>query len=136
MKRRMLILVLIAHAPLYAGKLYRWIDAGGQVHFSDQRPVGDHYEIRLLSGSQKMNTSKSGNGIRPGESDWLKQASQREATRQSSRKAASRAYAAKSEHCIKARERYNATLHDSIAGGEGERKRAKDSYAAMRADCR
>jgi hypothetical protein len=39
------IVAAAALAPAVAGDLYRWVDAGGQVHYSDTPPAGVPYEV-------------------------------------------------------------------------------------------
>jgi hypothetical protein len=135
MKLSTAILMLAIFHPVSAGKIYRWVDNSGQVHFSDRAPIGENHQTqtRITTGGKAAST---GGGMRAGEYDLLKQAAARHAAVLRSRKAASRAYAARSKRCDKATERYNDALRDSISGGEDERERVKDYYAAMKAGCR
>src|SRR5690606_28092575 len=40
-----------ASGPALAGNIYKWKDANGVTHSSDQPPSGQHYEVRRVAGS-------------------------------------------------------------------------------------
>lgn len=129
------IILLVSNKAVLAGKLYRWIDEQGQQHYSDQRPIGG-YDMKLDTVSSRNNASGSNSSIRPNESKLLKRLEVRKADRLRSREEASRAYAKKSRRCEMAKERYQRALHDSVAGNDNDRERAKKAFTVMRKDCR
>lgn len=74
MLRIAVVLACAVALPLQA-QVYRWVDEGGEVHFSD-RPPGPGSEPLAV----QPNVSGSG-GLRPGERQWLERIRRREAER-------------------------------------------------------
>lgn len=70
-----ILLLIVQCSPALAGKIYRWLDKQGQVHFGDIAPAGTMPPVSIL---QPDPSGKSGAvGLRPAEMELLMQVEQR-----------------------------------------------------------
>lgn len=116
-------LCLLLSVPTHAGTWYRWIDAEGEVHFSDAEPPPGASGVRM----QHTPSGQAGRaeGVRPGERRLLREAEQRRERQLGQRRAARRKWhqgrARRTRACRETRQELRSL--DSLRSGSEQRRR-------------
>ena len=128
-----LLAVLLSPSVAAADTVYRWTDAAGQVHFSDDPSVSVATEFRLRPSPQRGAERPRG-GVRRGEKTLLRDAAERRkreiSQRRKERKKWRQAQAKRAKTCAQTRQRL-AELRSPRTGWE-ERRRILKKRRALR----
>jgi hypothetical protein len=119
---------LVLSLPVAAGSIYRWTDAQGQVHFSDQPQVGVQAK-REKTGPVIRNDPSAGSSLRSGERARLGEIEKRESRETAEKNARNRRAAAEERR----RNRQAGQDADRCAGYQ---QKISEYKRRLRAGCR
>lgn len=150
MRSVLLLLLLFAFAlPAGAQTFYKWTDAQGNVHYTDEPPAqGDYEEVRPATGPADSETASAAERLQSWRERQVESA-EREAEERAEREEAERAEAIRAENCTRARENARVLeqntrilLPAGEEGGEPERmtdeerlRRLEEARAAVAEFC-
>ena len=131
------VALLVIGASAYPGRLFRWVDDSGQVHYSDRKPMGEIAQEKHVRSASGEGGDNAMTGIRPEERQLLNAAARSRTGLKRARIETARRRQADKAACDRAREKYKMESHRT--GSDSSHYKSsflKGLYKEMREVCR